>query len=72
MIAGIKTGNDNIDDLINTIIDAIMKYAADNLKDDIRLAFQQAQKERDDLVQRVIEGKAKSVKRQGRPQESRQ
>lgn len=66
-IANIKTGNDNIDTLINTIIDAIMQYAEDNLKDDIRLAFQQAQKERDDLVQRVIEGKAKSDKHQGRP-----
>lgn len=70
MIASIKTGNNNIDTLINTIIDAIMKYAEDNLKDDIRLAFQQAQKERDDLVQRVIEGKAKSEKHQGRPQGS--
>lgn len=69
-IASIKTGNNNIDTLINTIIDAIMKYAEDNLKDDIRLAFQQAQKERDDLVQRVIEGKAKSEKHQGRPQGS--
>lgn len=70
-IASIKTGNQNIDSLINTIIEAIMKYAEDNLKDDIRLAFQQAQKERDDLVQRVIEGKAKSEKHQGRPSGSR-
>lgn len=69
-IADIKTGNNNIDTLIHTIIEAIMKYAEDNLKDDIRLAFQQAQKERDDLVQRVIEGKAKSEKHQGRPQGS--
>lgn len=70
-IDSIKTGNQNIDSLINTIIEAIMKYAEDNLKDDIRLAFQQAQKERDDLVQRVIEGKAKSEKHQGRPSGSR-
>lgn len=69
-IANIKTGNNNIDTLMNTIIDAIMQYAENNLKDDIRLAFQQAQKERDDLVQRVIEGKAKSDKHQGRPQGS--
>lgn len=70
-IANIKTGNDNIDTLINIIIDAIMQYAEYNLKDDIRLAFQQAQKERDDLAQRVIEGKAKSDKYQGRPMGSR-
>ena len=66
-IANIKTGNDNMDTMINAIIDAIMQYAESNLKDDIRLAFQQAQKERDDLVQRVIEGKTKSDKHQGRP-----
>lgn len=59
-----------MDGLINAIIDAIMKYAKDNIKDDILLALQQSQKERDGRVQRIIDGKAKSRKKHGRPQVS--
>ena len=42
----------------------------ENLKDNIRLAFAQAEHERQFLINRVTEGKAKSEKPQGRPEGS--
>lgn len=45
-------------------------FERENLKDNIRLAFAQAEHERQFLINRVTEGKAKSEKPQGRPEGS--
>lgn len=52
----INTGDTATDTFINTIIDALKKFQMDLAKKQIELAFQQAQKEVDDLRQRTREG----------------
>lgn len=65
-----KSSNNKIDKLINGILELVEEFERDNLKDNIRLAFEQAEHERLLLNQRVTEGKAKSDKKQGRPEGS--
>lgn len=52
----LNTGNKSTDDFIQGIIEALNKYTIDLAKDQIRLVFEQAQKEVDDLHQRTAEG----------------
>lgn len=52
----LNTGNDATDKLLNTIMAALNEYAIDLAKQQIRLAFEQAEKEVNDLHQRTKEG----------------
>lgn len=52
----VNTGNKATDKLLNTIIDALNQFVIDIAKEQIRIAFEQAQKEVDDLHQRTKEG----------------
>lgn len=52
----LNTGNDATDKLLNTIMTALNEYAIDLAKQQIRLAFEQAEKEVNDLHQRTKEG----------------
>lgn len=52
----LHTGHNATDELMNTIIEALNKYMMDLAKEQIRIAFRQAQKEVDDLHQRTREG----------------
>ena len=52
----IKTGNQATDELMNSIIDALNKFTLDLAKQQIRIAFEQAEKEVQDLHQRTKEG----------------
>ena len=52
----IKTGNQATDELMNSIIDALNKFTLDLAKQQIRIAFEQAEKEVEDLHQRTREG----------------
>lgn len=52
----LNTGNNATDKFMNTIIDALNGYIMDLAKEQVRIAFEQAQKEVDDLHQRTKEG----------------
>jgi len=52
----LNTGNKATDEFINNIIDALNKYTIDLAKAQIRIAFEQAEKEVQDLHQRTSEG----------------
>ena len=52
----LNTGHTATDTFMNTMIEALNRYMIDLAKDQIRLAFAQAQKEVDDLRQRTTEG----------------
>lgn len=52
----LNTGNNATDKFMNTIIEALNSYVMDLAKEQIKLAFEQAQKEVDDLHQRTREG----------------
>ncbi len=52
----LSTGNQATDKLLNTILDALNEYAVDLAKQQIRLAFEQSEKEVADLHQRTKEG----------------
>lgn len=52
----LDTGNVATDELMNTIIDALNKYTMQLAKEQIRIAFLQAEKEVQDLHQRTREG----------------
>ena len=52
----LETGNIATDDLMNTIISALNKYTIDLAKEQIRIAFAQAEKEVKDLHKRTSEG----------------
>lgn len=67
----IESNNAKMDNLINGIFGLIEEFEKENLKDNIRLAFEQAEHERIFLIKRVTEGKEKSDKHQGRPIGSR-
>ena len=66
-IQKIESQNDNMSKLINGILELVAEFEKENLKDNIRLAFEQAEHERLFLIKRVTEGKDKSEKHQGRP-----
>ncbi len=52
----ISTGNSATDTLLNSIIEALNKFTLDLAKQQIRLAFEQSEKEVQDLRQRTTEG----------------
>lgn len=52
----LQTGNQATDNLMNTIIDALNTYSLELAKEQIRIAFDQAEKEVKDLHQRTREG----------------
>jgi len=52
----LNTGNKATDEFINNIIEALNKYTIDLAKAQIRIAFEQAEKEVLDLHQRTSEG----------------
>ena len=52
----VGTGNEATDNFINAIVEALNNYTMDLAKEQIRIVFKQAQKEVDDLHQRVAEG----------------
>ena len=52
----LNTGNKATDEFIQGIIEALNKYTIDLAKEQIRLVFEQAQKEVEDLHQRTAEG----------------
>lgn len=69
-IEKIATENSKTDKLINGILELVSEFEKENLRDNIRLAFEQAEHERIFLIKRVTEGKAKSENHQGRPKGS--
>lgn len=69
-IARISSDNKKMDNLVNGILDLVADFEKENLKDNIRLAFWQAEHERLFLIKRVTEGKSRSEKPQGRPEGS--
>ncbi len=69
-IERVSSANPKMDNLINGILGLVEDFEKENLKDNIKLAFQQAEHERLLLVKRVKEGKAKSGAHQGRPKGS--
>lgn len=70
-IERVQSTSTKIDNLINGMIQLLEEFERENLRDNIRIAFQQAEHERLFLIKRVTEGKAKSSKPQGRPAGSR-
>lgn len=52
----LNTGNQATDEFVNSIIEALNKYTIDLAKAQIRIAFEQAEKEVMDLHQRTSEG----------------
>lgn len=52
----LNTGNKATDELMNNIIEALNRYTIALAKEQIQIAFEQAQKEVDDLHQRTKEG----------------
>ena len=52
----LQTGNAATDNFVSSVISALNQYTIDLAKEQIRLAFAQAQKEVDDLHQRTKEG----------------
>lgn len=66
-LAKVTSSNSKVDNLINGILELVAEFEKENLKDNIRLAFAQAEKERSLLIKRVTEGKSKSDIHQGRP-----
>ena len=54
--ASLSTGSLATDNFVQAVIDALNQYTIDLAKEQIRLAFGQAQKEVDDLHQRTKEG----------------
>lgn len=61
----INTGQKSTDELLNAIISALNKFSIDLAKDQVRIVFDQAQKEVEDLHQRVSEG-LKTAKLKGK------
>ena len=66
----VSSANSKMDNFINGILGLVEEFEKENLKDNIKLAFQQAEHERLLLVKRVKEGKARSEMHQGRPEGS--
>lgn len=52
----LNTGNSATDTLVQNVIEALNQYSIDLAKDQIKIVFDQAQKEVDDLHQRTAEG----------------
>lgn len=69
-IERITTQDNKIDNLINGILNLIEDFEKENLKDNIRIAFERAEQERTLMIQRITTGKSVSDKKQGRPKGS--
>lgn len=69
-IERITTQDNKIDNLINGILDLVEEFEKENLKDNIRIAFERAEQERLLMIQRISNGKAVSQTKQGRPKGS--
>lgn len=54
--SSISTGHDATDKFMSTVVNALNNYMIDLAKEQVRIAFRQAQKEVDDLHQRTKEG----------------
>ena len=61
----LETGNKATDELMNTIIEALNKYTIELAKEQIKIVFDQAQKELEDLHIRTREG-METAKRNGK------
>lgn len=66
-IQKVKSNSQKMDKFINGLFELIKELEQENLKDNIKLAFEQAEHERLFLIKRVTEGKNRSDKHQGRP-----
>ena len=64
-IEAIKTGDDSTDKLMQGIVEALHEYMASLARQQIRLAFEQSQKEVDDLSQRT-KGGQETARRHGK------
>lgn len=51
-----NSGKESVDKLINTVLEAITEFQNDETREKIRVAFEQAQKEVDDLHTRISDG----------------
>jgi len=60
-----KTGNKTQDKLVQDITDSLVSYFKDSARDSIRIAFEQAQKESDDLSTRT-KGGIETARRNGK------
>lgn len=69
-IERIQTQDKKIDNLINGILELVEEFEKENLKDNIRLAFERAEQERTLMIQRIKNGKSVSDTKQGRPKGS--
>lgn len=56
-----------IDDTFSPLIKGIVETLKNILRKQIKVAFEQAEKERDDIVKRITEGQKLTVKKMGRP-----
>lgn len=70
-IEKVSSSNEKMDKFVNGILDLVAEFEQENLKDNIRIAFEQAEGERRLMIRRVKEGKAASSQKQGRPPGSR-
>jgi len=52
----LETGNQSTDKFVNAVVTAVKEYSIDIAKEQIRLAFEQSEKEVQDLHQRTKEG----------------
>ena len=69
-IERITTQDNKIDNLINGILELVEQFERENLKDNIRIAFERAEQERTLMIQRITTGKSVSQTKQGRPKGS--
>lgn len=61
-----KIENIEIDDTFSPLIKGIIETLKNILKKQIKVAFEQAEKERDDIVKRITEGQKLTIKKMGR------
>lgn len=62
-----KIENIEIDDTFSPLIKGIVETLKNILRKQIKVAFEQAEKERDDIVKRITEGQKLTIKKIGRP-----
>lgn len=62
-----KIENIEIDDTFSPLIKGIVETLKNILRKQIKVAFEQAEKERDDIVKRITEGQKLTIKKMGRP-----
>lgn len=62
-----KIENIEIDDTFSPLIKGIVETLKNILRKQIKVAFEQAEKERDDIVKRITEGQRLTEKKMGRP-----